>query len=208
MFLICYKEIELRVLLYLDTKLIETFDRGITCEEVLRTWAESDYLQSLQADNDAGYGDELSNHLCHFLCCAYRILWYVAFQVSHTEVIRAVEHAAVCVSTTVDHIAITLCCCHEHAWAVEVLRDKCLWCLRAEITEEYNEGVASSLFHLCHCLEHVFFVLNCCLAIEQFSLVCLYNVLATLCGERDRETVTADGNDAELDLRNVSTFHN
>ena len=87
MLLVSYEQVELRVLLYLYAEFIQALDRSVAGEEVLRTWTEGDNLQALETEDDASHGNELSHHLSHFLCCAYRILGDIALEVAHAEVI-------------------------------------------------------------------------------------------------------------------------
>ena len=127
---------------------------------------------------------------------------------AHAEVVRAVEHTAVSVATTIDHVAVTLCSCNKHTRTIEVLCNQSLRSLRTEVTEEYNQSVAALLFHFAQSLEHIFLVLNCSLAVEDFTLVLFYDVLTALSRKRDWKTVTANGNNTELYLWNVVAYHN
>ena len=126
---------------------------------------------------------------------------------AHTKVVRAVQHAAESVATTIDQIAISLGCGHEHARAVEVFCYQCLGCLGAEVTQEHHQCIATGRFHFGNGLEHVMLVLHGCLAIKQFALVSFYNVFAPFSRQCDRKTVTTDGNNAQLDRWDVRTYH-
>ena len=127
---------------------------------------------------------------------------------THTQVVRAVEHTAVSITTTIDHVAITLGSSNKHARTIKVLGNECLWCLRTEVAKEDHQGVAALLLYLSDSLEHIFLILNCSLAVENFSFVFFYDVFTALSRKRDRETVTAYGDNTQLDLWNVRTYHN
>ena len=127
---------------------------------------------------------------------------------AHAEVVRAVEHTAVCITTTIDHITVALSGCYEHNRTIEVLCNQSLRGLRTEVAEENHQGVAALLLHFSHSLEHIFLVLNCSLTVENLTLILFYDVLTALSRKRDWKTVTANGNDAELYLWNVVAYHN
>ncbi len=127
---------------------------------------------------------------------------------THGEVVAAVEHTAISVAAAVDHVAVALSGRDEHAGAMELLGDECLGGLRSKVAKEHDEGVAASLAHFLDSLEHILLVLYCGLAVIYLALISLHDILATLGGKSDGETVTADGNDAELHLRNVVALHN
>ena len=100
---------------------------------------------------------------------------------AHAEVVRAVEHTAISVATTVDHVAVAFSSSNKHARTVEVLCNKSFGSLRTEVAEEHYESVASSFFHFCHCLEHIFLILDSCLTVKEFAFVGFHDVLTTLC---------------------------
>ena len=147
----------------------------------MRTWTEGDDLQALQAKDNTCHGHKLCYHLSHFLGSTHRILGDIALEVAHTKVVRAVEHTTVGITTTVDHISVALGSSDKHARTIEVLCNQCFRSLRTKVSKEYNQCVATSLFHFCHCLEHIFLVLYSGLAVEQLTLVGLYDILTTLC---------------------------
>ena len=206
--LVSHEEVELRVLLNLHTEFIESLDRSVAGEEVLRTRTEGDDLQTLQADDGTGHGHEVSDHLGDVVGGAYRISGDIALEVTHGEVVAAVEHTAIGVATAVDHVAVALSGRDEHARAMELLGDERLGGLRTEVAKEHDEGVAASLAHLFDGLEHILLILYCSLAVIYLALISFHDVLATLGGKSDRETVTADGDDTELHLGNVVALHN
>ena len=146
--LIRYEQVKLRVLLNLYAEFIQALDRSVASEEVLWTWTECDDLQALQTEDDTCYWHEVLDHLGNILCCTYRVLRDIAFQVAHAEVVRAVEHTAISVTTTIDHVAITFCCCNKHHRTIEVLCNQSLWGLRTEVAEENNQGVTALQFLL------------------------------------------------------------
>ena len=203
---VAYEEVELRVLLHLDAELIESLDRCVAGEEILWAWTEGDDFQTLESEYYSCHRNEVVDHCRDVGSCSHRILRDIAFQVAHAEVIRAVEHSAVCVATAVDHVAVALSGSHKHAWSVEFLGDERLWSLRSEVAEEHHESVASCCSHLVESLEHVGIVLNGCLAIEDFTFIFFYDILATLSRQFYWEAVTADGDDAQFHLWDVSAF--
>ena len=208
MLLVGHEQVELRVLLHLYAQFIETLDGGVAGEEVLGTRTEGDNLQPPQTDDHAGNGHKLGHHAGHLFGRSHGIFRDIALQFAHAQIIGAVQHAAVGVATTVDHVAVALGSGHKHAGAVEIFGDERLGSLGSEVAKEHHEGVATGLFHLGHGLEHVLLVLHGGGTIEEFALIGLHDVLAALGRQGNGETVTAHGDDAELDLGNVAALHN
>ena len=200
---VAHQEIQFGVLFDLHTELIQALDRSVAGEEVLRTRTEGDDLQVLDTDDGAGDGDEVLDHLSQIFGGADRILGNIAPEVAHAEVVGTVEHAAVGVATAVDEIAVTLGGRHEHAGTVEVLRDQGLGSLGTEVAQEDDQGVAAGGLDIVNGLEHVQLVLHGDGALIQTALADLDDGLASGDGEADGEAVAGDGDDAELDFRNV-----
>ena len=133
MSLISHEQVELGVLLDLHAELIESLDRSVAGEEVLRTRTKGDDLQTLQADDGTCHGYEVSNHLGDVVGGTHGIGGDIALEVTHGEVVAAVEHTAISVATTVDHVTVALSGRDEHAGTMELLGDECLGGLRSEV---------------------------------------------------------------------------
>ena len=122
---------------------------------------------------------------------------------AHTEVIRAVQHAAVSVAAAVDEIAVALGGCDEHARAVKILGDERFGGLGAEVAEEDDEGIAVRGLDVGDGPEQVGFVLDGDGTFVHAALAGFGDVRAAHLGERAREAVTGDGDEAELDIGDV-----
>ena len=129
---------------------------------------------------------------------------------AHAKVVGAVQHTAVSVAAAVDHIAVALGRRHKHAGAVEVLSDQRFGRFGTEVTEEYGQGIAAGSGDFGHSLLHILLVLDGDLALVEIGALGGAggsNRRAALLAQRDGKTVTADGDNAQLDLRNVGGFH-
>ena len=125
---------------------------------------------------------------------------------AHTEIVGAVQHTAVRISAAIDHIAVALGCRYEHAGAVKVLGNQRFGRFGAEVAEEYGQRVAACGGDFGHGFLHVVLVLDSGLALVQVSALGGAggrDGSAALLAQGDGKTVTADGNDAELDLGDV-----
>ena len=125
---------------------------------------------------------------------------------AHAEVVGAVQHTAVRISAAIDHIAVALGCRYEHAGAVKVLGNQRFGCFGAEVAEEYGQRVAACGGDFGHGFLHVVLVLDSGLALVQVSALGGAggrDGSAALLAQGDGKAVTADGNDAELDLGDV-----
>ena len=204
------EQVQLGVFLDLNTQLIQALDGGVAGKEVLRAGAEGDDLQVTDAQNGAGDGDELGHLVGDLLSGADRILGDIALEMAHTEVVGAVQHTAVGIAAAVDHVAVTLGGGHEHAGAVEELGNQGFGGLGAEVAQKDGQRVAAGLGHLGNGLLHVMLVFHGGLALVEGNAPGLAggcNGSAALFAQCDRKAVTADGDNAELDLRNVGGFH-
>jgi len=205
MLLVGDQQVQLGVLLDLDTQLVQALDRRIAGEEVLRTRTEGDDLEILEAQDGARDRHELRHHVRDLLCGAHRILRNIALEMAHTQVIGAVEHAAVRVAAAVDHVAVALGSRHEHARTVEVLRDQGLRGLRTEVAQEHGQRIAARFLDLSDGLEHILLVLNGGLGLvnRHLALAGGHDAGAALFGQHDREAVAGNRDDTQLDDRNV-----
>ena len=155
------EQVELGVLLDLDAEVVERLDRGVAGEEVLRTRAERDDLEVLEAEQRACNGLELGNHVGELFCRADRILGDEGLEVAQAEVVRAVEHAAVGIAAAVDEVLASLFRSgHVHDRAVELAGNQGLRRLRAEVAEEDDEGIAAGVLGFLDGGQHVLLVLD------------------------------------------------
>ena len=200
------EQVELRVLLDLDADLVEALDRGVAGKEVLRARAEGDDLEVAHADDHAGHGHKVLNHLGDLGGGADRIGGDVGGEVTHAQVVAAVEHATVGVATTVHKIAIALGGSHAHRGAVELLDEQGLRGLGTEVAEEHDERVGASSDGLSEGRLDVGLGLDGLLHLDgvdaELGRLGGHGGATTL-GELDREAVARDGDDAELHVRDV-----
>ena len=125
---------------------------------------------------------------------------------AHPQVVRAVEHAAVGIAAAVDEVAVTFSGSDEHAGAFELLRDQRFGGLGAEVSQEDHQGVAAGGLHVLHGLEHVQLIFHGDGAlVEILTPVGLDDIFPALGGKGDGEAVPGDGDDAQLDDRDVGT---
>ena len=160
MFLEGNEKIELGVLLYLYAQLIKSLDGSVAGKEVLRTGTEGDDLEVLYAYVSARDRNEIRDHLRDIIGCTYGIFGDIACEMTHSEVVRAVEHTAVSVASAVDHVSVAFCGSHEHTRTVKFLCDESFGGLGTEVSEEYHESVAALSVHVGDSLEHIRFVLH------------------------------------------------
>ncbi len=205
------EQIEFRVLLNLDTEVVERLDRGIAGKEVLRARAECDDLEVFEAEQRACDRLELRNHVGKLFCRADRVLGDECLEVAQAEVIGAVEHAAVSIATAVDEVLARLFGSgHIHDRAVEFACDQRFRRLRAEVSEEDDEGIAASVLGFFDRCQHVALVLDRLLhfvEVAVFLLVGRDDGLAAVLREGDDEAVAADRDDAAFEIRDVAHVH-
>ena len=204
------EQVKLGVFLDLNTQLIQTLDGRIAGKEVLRARTEGDDLQVAHAQNRAGNRHKLGHFVRDLFGSADGILRNVTFQMAHAEVVGAVQHTAVRISAAIDHIAVALGCRYEHAGAVEVLGNQRFGGLGAEVAQKHSQCIAACGGDFGHSFLHVVLVLDSGLALVEVSALGGAggsNGGAALLAQRDGKTVTADGDDAQLDLGDVGRFH-
>ena len=125
---------------------------------------------------------------------------------AHPQIIRAVEHAAVGVATAVDEVAVTLSGSDKHAGAFKLLGNQRFGRLGAEVSQEDHQGVAAGGLHVLHSLEHVQLIFHGDGAlVEILAPVGLDDIFPALGGQGNGEAVPGDGDDAQLDGRDVGT---
>ena len=81
------EKVELRVFFDLNTEFVETLDRSVTSEEVLRTRSECNDLEVLNTDNCTSDRYEICDHLSDIFSCSDRIFRNISVKMSHTEVV-------------------------------------------------------------------------------------------------------------------------
>ena len=87
MLFIAYEQVKFGVFFNFHAKLIKSFDRCITCEEVLRTRSESDDFQIFYANDRSCNRNEIRDHLRDILSSAYRIFRNISLEMSHAEIV-------------------------------------------------------------------------------------------------------------------------
>ena len=127
------QQIQLRVLLHLDAQLIQALDGSVAGKEILGPGAKGDDLQVLHADDGPGNGNKLPDHLRTLLGGTHGIVRDVGLQVAQTQVVGAVQHAAVGVAPAIDQVSIPFRGSHIHHGTVEPLGQNGLRRLRAEV---------------------------------------------------------------------------
>ena len=206
MFLVGDEQIQLGVLFDFHAQLIQTLNRGIAGEEVLRTRAEGDDLEVLHADDGAGNRDKFRDLVRQLIRRADGIFRDVALQVAHTQIVGAVQHTAVSVAAAVNHVAVAFRRCHKHARAVEILCNQRFGGFRAEVAEEHDRRVALVRLQLLNRLEHVLLVLHRRLDFDDVELLlaALFRNRGTaLFAQRNREAVAGNRNQTQLHNGNI-----
>ena len=198
-----HQQIQLGVLLNLDTQLVQALDGGVAGKEVLGTGAEGDDLQVAQADDAPGDGHKLPDHLHALGGGAHGILGDVGPQMAHAQIVGAVQHAAVGIAPAVNHVAVALGSSNAHGGAVELLNQQGFGGLGAEIAQEHHQSIDAVGLHIGDGSGGVLLVLHGDGALVQPFAVGSHNVLPPLGGQGDGEAVTGHGNDAQLDFGNV-----
>ena len=103
MFLERFEQVQLGVLLDLNTQIVQLFDRSVAGQEVQRTRTEADDLQVRQSDDSAcdrarTHGSSTPAHSFSTHSTGYSGTY--AFTLRSCQVVAGVQHAAVSISTT------------------------------------------------------------------------------------------------------------
>ena len=168
--LVRHQQIQLRVFLNLNAELVQTFNRRVAREKVLRARAEGDNLQSGKSDERSRNRDKLAYHFCNIFGCSDRVGRDIRFQVAHTEIVRAVQHTAVSVAASADKVVARLLGCRRvHHRSVKILCNKRFGSLGTKVPQEHNQRVAARCFRLIDSLEHIDFVFNRGLALVNVN---------------------------------------
>ena len=146
---------------------------------------------------------------------AYGIGGDKGFELTQTQIVRAVQHAAVGITAPADEVVARLLGGgYIHDRAAEVLGDEGLGCLRTEVAEEDDERVAVGLLSLSYGGQHIGFVFYGLFDFVEwggltvgFVIGCDDRCAAFFC-QRNYETVAAHGDDAAFDLRDVFHYAN
>ena len=209
MLLVGLQQIQLGVLLNVDAQLEQGGDGGVAGEEVEGTGAEGDDLQVAQAQQGAGDGRELLDHVGALLGGADGVFRNVSLDAAELQVVRCVQHAAECVAAVAGQNAdVLLSGSDVHGGAVEQFCNGGLRTLRAEIAEEHGQRVDARLLQVLvgfHdvCVNAAFDDDRALVDVVATVLQSCNDCLAAGFGQSDREAVAADCNNAHLDLRNV-----
>ena len=204
------QQVQLAVLFHFNAQLVQALDGCVAGKEVLRAGAEGDDLQITHTQQGAGDGNELDHLVSDLISSADGVFGDVALQVAHTQVVGAVQHAAVSIAAAVDHVTVAFSSCNKHAGAVEEFCDQGFRSFGAKVAQENGQSIAASLGNLGNSLFHVLLVLNsglCLVQVQTLSLAGCHDSGAALFAQLNGEAVTADGNNAQLDFRDVGRLH-
>ena len=209
MLLVGLQQVELGVLLNVDAQLEQGGDGGVAGEEVEGTGAEGDDLQVAQAQQGAGDGRELLDHVGALLGGADGVFRNVSLDAAELQVVRCVQHAAECVAAVAGQNAdVLLSGSDVHGGPVEQFCNGGFRTLGAEVAEEDGQRVDAGLLEVLVGFHDV--CVNAALDDDGALIDVIATVLqrfndclAALFGQSDREAVAADCNNAHLDLRNV-----
>lgn len=122
---------------------------------------------------------------------------------AHAQIVGAIEHAAVGITTTVDQVAVSLGRSHIHGGAVKLLAQDGLGGLRAKVAQEHHQSVDAVGLHVIQSLQGVGLILHRDGALIEALSVGGNDILAALCGQSNGKTVARHGDDTELYFRNV-----
>ena len=140
MLVVSCEQVKLGVFLDLNAQVIQSCDRCIASQEVLRTGTEGYDLEISQTNDSLCDRDKLVYHISNFGSSTNRILGNVSSYASQLEVVAGIEHTAVSVASVVDKCiaAVILSSCNEHCRAVEILSEQCFRGLGTEVAKVYN----------------------------------------------------------------------
>ncbi len=208
MLVVLNQQVQLGILLNLNAQIVQRLYGSIARDKVVGTRTESDYLKSLNAQVYARHGHELGYHGGDLVGGAYRILGYIGVYAAQLEVVRCVQHAAVCVAATVEHILAGLFGGgNEHYRTVKVLCNQSFGSFGTEIAQIHNQRVYAILLELFQSLCGIMLVFDGCLYFDYLTAGLAerfdHRVTAGL-AQSYRETVTAYGDYAQFYLRYIA----
>ena len=125
---------------------------------------------------------------------------------THAQIVRAVQHAAVSVAAPVDHIAVALSGSNIHHGTMELLHQQGLGGLGTEVAQEHHQSVHAVGADISQRSQSVLLVLHGNGALINAFAVSCNDVLPALGGQRDGEAVTRDSNDTQFYFRNVHMY--
>ena len=204
------QQVELGVFLNLDAQLIQALDGSIAGKEVLRAGTEGDDLQIAHTQKRAGNRHKFRHLIGNFFGSADGVLRNIGAQMPHPQVVRAVQHTAVGIAAPVDHITVALGGSHIHTGTVKEFGKQGFGRFGAEVAQKYGQRVAARGGDLRHSLLHIDFVFHGGLRLvngQALGGTGGGDGGAALFAQRNGEAVTADGNNAKLDLGNVGRVH-
>ena len=209
-FFVRNQQIQLGVFLDLNAQLIQALDGRIAGKEVLRAGTEGDDLQIAHAQNRAGNRHKFCHLIGNFLGSADGVLGDIGAQMPHPQVVRAVQHTAVGVAAPVDHIAVALGGSHIHTGTVKEFGKQRFGRFGTEVAQKYGQRIAARGGDLRHSLLHIGFVFHSGLRLvhgQALGGTGGGDGGAALFAQRNGKAVTADGDNAQLDLGNVGRVH-
>ena len=201
------QQVQLRILLHLNTQFIQTLDGRVAGKEVLGPGTKGDDLQVFHTDDGPGNGNKLPDHLCTLLGCAHGIFGDVGLETAQPQIIRAVQHAAVGVAPAIDQVSIPFRSSHIHYRAMESLGQDGLRGLRAEVAQVHHQGIAPGGPHILQSLQGIRLVFHSDGTVVQPRAIRLDHGLPAGGGQGNGEAVPGDGNDAKLHFWYILKFH-
>ena len=203
----CFEQIQLGVLLDLNAQVVKLFDGSVTSKEVKRSGTKGNDLQIGKSDDGASDGNELVDHVCALLCSTNGVLRDVSLNIAKLQIVACIQHAAVCIATSVLQISLALLCsCNEDGGTIKVLCKQGLGDFGTEVSKIYAKCVTSGLLYVLKSLNHVDLALNdtngALINVSSAILIgiSLYQRLSSVNGQALGEAVTANSNDTNFYL--------
>lgn len=123
---------------------------------------------------------------------------------THTEVIRAIEHTAVGITAAADEVAVTLGGRHVHDGTVKLLAEKGFGSLGAEVSEVDHQRITAGSLHIGKRLKDIVFVFHDGIAfveVDPLGLGGFCHRLTAALGKGSGEAVTAHRHDGGANSR-------
>jgi len=122
---------------------------------------------------------------------------------THLQVVGAVQHTTVSITSAINHISVTFCCCHIHTRSVKFFCNQCFRSFRSKVSKKNNQGIALSFVYIFQCLFHIFFVFNSYRTFIKFSFVSVLDCCTSLLRKLDWKTVTTYCDHSKFYYRNI-----
>ena len=204
-----FEQVELGILLNLDAKVIELFNRGIAGQEIRRARAEADDLQIRQRRDCTCNGYKFMNHIGALLRSSDGVLRNICLNIAQRQIVAGIQHAAVSVSASADQASLRglLSCSHEHFRTVKMLCKKCFRDLGTKVPKIDNKGIAAGFLNIRKCLKHMHFALDDAdrafidIRIIVFFPVSFHQGFSSRDRKGFRKTVAANRNDTDFYYR-------